>query len=445
MNKQLWMEQALAFGIEQLEIYESMNETCAIRLYEGVVDSYKLSKLDGICIRGIINRKSGQVYLEEVNDADMEEVFTFIKEQCEMISSEEQYDLLKPQANYPTIMKKTNKVMPLENDVKIELLKTIEQKLLAYDERIKQVAMCNYHEGKRKRSIMNSKGMNLEDDDMFSYIALGVMVSENEQSKSYYDYKIIYDLAEFDVDAFVEDVAKASLKQLNSTSIPSGKYQMIIKNDTMIDLFGSLLNLFDGEQAYKGLTVLKDKVNQQVFSDKITIVDEPLLEDGVNSCAFDDEGVACFDKVIVEAGVLKGYLHNTTSAKLMNTTSTGNGFKASYASPISIMPTNTYIKNGDVAYEDLIKNMEHGVIITGLNGLHAGLNHITTSFSLQAEGYFVEHGVIVKPIDLFTIAANFVELMNEVELLGSDLKHSVNGIGSPSILFKEIQVSGSNE
>lgn len=445
MNKKLWLQQALLYGIDQLEIYESMNESCAIRLYESKVDSYKLSKLDGICIRGIINGKSGQVYLEEVNDEMMEEVFTFIKEQCQLISSEEEHELQKPQASYPTLEKKANKVIPLSNDEKINLLKNIETKLLAYDTRIAQVALCNYSEGKHKRSIVNSKGMNLEDESEFSYVMVGLIAKENEQSKSYYDYEIIDDLNTFDVDAFVKRSASEALKLLNSTSIASGKYKMIIKNETMIDLLASLLNLFDGEQAYKGLTLFKDRLNQKVFSDCITIVDEPLLKNGVNSTTFDDEGVACFNKVIVENGVLKSYLHNTISAKLMNTTSTGNGFKASYASPVSIMPTNFYIKNGNTSFDDLVKQMDCGIIVTELNGLHAGLNHVTTSFSLQADGYYVENGKIVKPIDLFTIAANFVDLMNEIEALGSDLKHSVNGIGSCSILFKSIQVSGSNE
>ena len=158
--------------------------------------------------------------------------------------------------------------------------------------------------------------------------------------------------------------------------------------------------------------------------------------------AFDDEGVSTKKKVVVENGVLKTYLHNLKSAKLMHTTSTGNGFKSGYRGNVGISPTNFYIEAGNETYDNMIASMKKGIIIDDISGLHAGINTVSTEFSIQSSGFYVEDGKIVKPVNLITIAGNFLEMMKQVQAVGSDLTFSLSGVGTPSILFSSLSVSG---
>ena len=136
------------------------------------------------------------------------------------------------------------------------------------------------------------------------------------------------------------------------------------------------------------------------------------------------------------------FLHNQKSAAQMNTVSTGNGFKAGYAGQVSISPTNFYIVPSETSYDELLEKMGDGLVIDSLNGLHAGLNSITTDFSLQAAGYVVENGKVVRPVNLITVAGNFLEMMKEVEAIGSDLEDQLSSASAPSILFKSLSISG---
>ena len=95
-----------------------------------------------------------------------------------------------------------------------------------------------------------------------------------------------------------------------------------------------------------------------------------------------------------------------------------------------------------MSYEKLVESMKEGLIITEISGLHAGLNPLTTDFSLLASGYFVKEGKIEYPVNLITIAANYMELMSNIEAVGSDLEFSYSGIGSPSLKINSIAVSG---
>ena len=92
--------------------------------------------------------------------------------------------------------------------------------------------------------------------------------------------------------------------------------------------------------------------------------------------------------------------------------------------------------------DEMIASMEEGIIVTEITGLHAGLNAMTGEFSLQSQGWYVKDGKKVKPVNLITIAGNFLEAMKQVEMLGNDGKLNAGSIGSPSILFTSFSVSG---
>lgn len=442
MNKQIWMEKAIAEGICDFEIYEQKSSSTSIQVYDHKVDGFTISECDGIAVRGIYHGKMGICYLEDASDANMEYALRQIKDHAENITSEDEVELYAGDDSYPEITQREHQFKQKSSEEKIQVLKEIEQAILDKDERISQVMGCSYSESDVTRNITNSKGLSLSDNMSYSMIVAEVLAKDQEDVKSDYDWICIKDDSDIDVDAFATRIVKKVTDKLHATQIASGNYPVIMHHDTMISLLQALCGLFDGENAHKGISILKDSLGKQVFDEKITIIDDPLMEDGQSSFAFDDEGVACKTKVIVNQGVLTTYLHNLKSAKLMHTNSTGNGFKSGYASNVGISPTNFYIQNGESNYEDMVKSLQKGVIITGITGLHAGLNAVSTEFSLQANGFYVENGAIVKPINLITVAGNFMEAMNHIDMVGNDGNMSYTGIGAPSILFHELAISG---
>lgn len=442
MNKELWMKEAQKRGITDFEIYEQKSSSTNIRLYEASVDGFSISECDGIALRGIYDGKMGICYLEDARDENLTYAIQQIIENASSITSEDEVEIYAQEATYPKVLLKENTFKNVSTERKIAILKDIEKAILESDPRIAQVMSCDYVEGEVSRSIYNSKALALDDHTSYSMIVAQVLAKDQEDAKSDFDWMIVYDESDIDIESFAKGLSAKVCAKLNATQIPSGTYPVIMNMETMSDLLASLCGLFDGENAFKGISILKESIDQKIFDEKITIVDDPLLAYGYNSCAFDDEGVSCRKKVVVGQGVLKTYLHNLKSANLMHTASTGNGFKAGYASSVGISPTNFYIENGSSSYETMVQSMEKGVIITGITGLHAGLNPISTEFSLQANGFYVEHGVIVKPINLITVAGNFMEAMKQIDMVGNDLKMNCNGIGSPSILFHGLAISG---
>jgi PmbA protein len=191
--------------------------------------------------------------------------------------------------------------------------------------------------------------------------------------------------------------------------------------------------------------LLKGKEGKVIASSNVTIVDNPLLEDGAYSFPFDSEGVATSAKKVVDQGQLVTLLYNLSTADKEKRKSTGNGFKSSYQSPVSVLPSNFYIDKGENSFEQLIKKVENGLIITSVQGTHAGANMVSGDFSLAASGFNIKDGEISTPVEQITISGNFFDLLNKIEAVGTDTSFSFpyNGyFGSPSVIVSDISVAG---
>ena len=126
----------------------------------------------------------------------------------------------------------------------------------------------------------------------------------------------------------------------------------------------------------------------------------------------------------------------------MGTASTGNGFKNGYAGTVSVSPMNCCILPGDRDLAGLMEDMGDGLVITRFAGLHAGLNHVTTDFSLQCFGYLVKNGKRDRNAALITAAGNFLDLMKKVVAVGSDLEWEYRTIACPSVAFESCAIAG---
>ena len=440
MNKNAWIEKAKELGIEHFEIYQSISKSKEVTWYEGQMDTYVVSDIKGTSIRGIIEGHTAYMALENDDDSQMETVLNHLKEQALIVSSQEECHLVSPMEIDYIQSDKVWKQPEMEQVY--TLLKTIEQKVLAYDPRISQVGYLTWNEGSGSRQITNSLGLQVKDEDQIQYIACTAIATEDGEYKDETSIELIYDIDTFDIDQYVKKLCEQTLQKLKAHSISTRTCPVILEKEAMTSLFGTLSGMFNGESIAKEISPISKRLNEKIFSEKITVIDDPKNKDSLSIVNFDDEGYPTYKKTVVDKGVFKTILHNTKSAVKMNTQSTGNGFKSSYASSVGISPMNFYIEPGTKTLSELEEMMQNGLVITEVMGLHAGIRHVTTDFSLQASGYWIQNGKRSQAVTLITIAANFLDMMNHVVEVGNDLEWKYRQIACPSILFESCAISG---
>jgi PmbA protein len=145
-------------------------------------------------------------------------------------------------------------------------------------------------------------------------------------------------------------------------------------------------------------------------------------------------------KTVISHGRLMLFLHNTYTANKAGTASTGNGMRGGFKGVPGVSITNLYIEPGICSFDELVWQAENGLLVTEIMGMHTA-NPVSGDFSVGATGFWIEKGIKAYPVREITIAGNILDVMKNVDAVGSDLRFS-GRIGSPSLLIKELSIAG---
>jgi len=440
--KNLLFEKAKIAGFDECEIYFSDGESISISVYEGEVEKYNLAKSFGLSFRGKINNKMGYSYTEILDEAAMDMLINRAKNSATLIENDDETFIYMGDKTYSEVKTYSKELEKIDPGKMIDLALDLEKEAKNYCDKVVNINGCKLSYSSSNYGIYNTKGLELNNKDniLTSYV---VPVVEDESGKNDgVGYVVASSLDEVKPREMAAQGVEEALSKLGGKSMPSGSYKTIIYNEAMVQLLETFASTFSGDAAQKGLSLLKGKEGQMIASPIVTIVDDPLMEGGLASSPFDDEGVATFTKELVYEGKLNTLLHNLKTAHKRGVKSTGNGFKVSYASSVSVSESNLYLRKGEKSFEDLMSEINEGVIITDLAGLHSGANTVSGDFSLAAKGFYVKNGKKTFPVEQITLAGNYFDLLKNIVEVGNDLKFPMSNVGSPSVIVTGLSIAG---
>ena len=429
-------------GFDEYEVYYVDSESLSINVYNEEVEKYKLNTSYGLSFRGKINGKIGYSYTEILDEDAIKMLVKNAKESALAIENEDIQFIYEGDKEYKEVNSYYESLENLPADKLIDLALSMEKESKKLDSRVSSFGGCGIGYSKSKYGIINSKGLNLENKSNMLSAYVVPIIKVGEDMHDGMGYVTANSLEEVDPKKLAKDGINEAISRIGGKSIPSGKYKTIINNEAMVSMLSTFAGVFSGDAAQKGLSLLKDKEGEIIASKKVTLLDDPHLEDGLASVSFDDEGVATKKKDIIHEGKLVTLLHNLKTAYKGNTKSTGNGFKSSYASPVGVSPTNFYIQKGTKSFDELLEEVGEGLLITEFAGLHSGANAITGDFSLAAKGFYIKDGKKDFPVEQITVAGNFFDLLKNVVEVGADLKFPMSSVGSPSIRVEGLSIAG---
>lgn len=427
---------------DEYEVYYVDRESLSINVYNEEVEKYNLTTSYGLSFRGKINGKIGYSYTEILDEYAIEMLVKNAKESALTIENEDIQFIYEGDKEYSAVNTYYNTLENIPADKLIDLALNMEKEAKTLDNRVVSFGGCGIGYNKAKYGIINSKGLNLENKSNLLSAYVVPIIKNQEDMHDGIGYIIATSLDEVNPKLLAQDGVNEALSRIGGKSIPSGKYNTIINNEAMVSLLSTFAGVFSGDAAQKGLSLLKGKEGEIIANKKVTLLDNPHLENGLASVPFDDEGVATKKKDIIHEGKLITLLHNLKTAHKGNTKSTGNGFKNSYASPVGVSPTNLYLEKGEKSFDDLLKEIGEGLLITEFAGLHSGANSITGDFSLAAKGFYIKEGKKEYPVEQITVAGNFFDLLKNIEEISNDLKFPMSSVGSPSVKVDGLSIAG---
>ena len=427
------LNRVLSRGGEYADVFAESRRHTSLVMEDGRLEKIVSGTEAGAGIRLIFR---GRTSYACSNDLGREALMRSASEACSMASDPSGAEIRRLLARKPSVQ---FEILAYPDDVsidrKIRLVREAEHIARSYDRCIRQVTVI-YRDMLQEVRTAGSEGHITEDERVYTLLVMQVIAERDGVVQTGYetlggfsgfellDPGMVYGLA--------EKASRRAVEMLGARKAPAGRMPVVISSQaggTMIhEAIGHGL---EADLARQGLSVFSGKVGEQVASELVTVIDDATLAGRRGSFRFDDEGTPSQQTVLVERGILKGFLYDRLTAMRDNVSSTGNGRRESYGCrPIPRM-TNTFITPGAIDPAEIVRSLDRGLLVEKMGG--GQVNTVTGDFVFDVqEGYIIRNGLKSELVRGATLTGNGPLVLRQIDMVGTDLGFSIGTCGKDS-------------
>ncbi|MGE0404925.1 MAG: metalloprotease TldD [Candidatus Korobacteraceae bacterium] len=452
-----YLAEALSAGGEYADLYFEYHTSTSIGLDESLVKSASQGISVGCGVRVIAGERTGYAYTDDLSP---EKILRAARTAALIASGPSKQPVVslkdQPRLNlYPVALP----TVEAEVNQKLDLVNRADVAARAYDPRIKEVR-ASYADELRRILVIGSDGTFAEDSQPLARINVFCIARDNGNASrgsagggGRVDMNFF--LSEKTPEHFASEAARQAIIQLDAREAPAGEMEVVLGPGWPgILLHEAIGHGLEADFNRKKTSAFSGLIGQRVASDKCTVVDNGQMPSRRGSLNVDDEGNPTQNTVLIENGILKGYLSDKLSSRLMGIGNTGNGRRESYEHIPMPRMTNTYMLAGNDAPEDIVRSVKRGVYAVNFGGGQVDITSGKFVFS-ASEAYLIEDGQVTAPLKNVTLIGNGPDVLTRVSMVGSDLRldegvgtcgkegQSVPvGVGIPTLKVDRLTVGG---
>ena len=448
----------MSHGVDDADLYFQYTRSEGWSLEEGIVKTGSFSIDQGVGVRAVSGEKTAFAYSDDISEASLLDAARTVRSISATSKSSRVKTPAARIASSRSLYKDMDPIATLDSTAKVKLLEKVEKLAKAKDPRIVQVmaGLASEYD-----VVMVARADGTLAADVRPLVRLSVTVIAEQKGRrevgsgggggrfglAYFD--------EAQISEYVNDAVKAALTNLEARPAPAGEMTVVLGPGWPgILLHEAIGHGLEGDFNRKGSSAFSGKIGQRVAAKGVTVLDDGTIADRRGSLNVDDEGNASQRNVLIEDGILKGYIQDSLNARLMKVKPTGNGRRESYAHVPMPRMTNTYMLGGNKAPEEVVASIKKGLYATNFGGGQVDITSGKFVFS-ASEAYWVENGKILYPVKGATIVGNGPDSLTRVTMIGNDMRldsgvgtcgkegQSVPvGVGQPTLRIDGLTVGG---
>ena len=452
-----YLAAALSAGGDFADLYFEYQTSTSVSLDESMVKSASQGISVGCGVRVLSGERTGYAYTDDLAP----ERILHAARTAAMIASGPAKEPVVGLTDKPVHNLYPVPLPSVEADVmaKVDLVNRADKAARAYDPRIKEVRV-GYADELRQILVIGSDGSFAEDSQPLARRNVFCLAKTgNESSRGTAGgggrVGIAFFQTEKTPEHFAIEAARQAIIQLDAVDAPAGEMEVVLGSGWPgVLLHEAIGHGLEADFNRKKTSAFTEMMGRRVASDKCTVVDNGTMPGRRGSLNVDDEGNPTANTVLIEKGILKGYLTDKLSARLMGMANTGNGRRESYQHIPMPRMTNTYMLAGEDAPEDIIRSVKRGVYAVNFGGGQVDITNGKFVFS-ASEAYMIEDGNVTAPLKNATLIGNGPDVLTRVSMVGSDLQldegigvcgkdgQSVPvGVGIPTLKVDRLTVGG---
>ncbi len=453
------MGHLLSTSIDAADIYFQTSRYESWLLEDGIVKEGSHNIEKGAGVRAVSGEKTGFAYSDEIDLTALLDAAKNVKSIARSGCAGQQK--IHPRTTGLNLYSPVDPLKSISEDDKIALLKRVDQEIRYKDSRIEQViiSLVGVHD---VILIATPDGSFHGDVRPLVRMNVSVIIEQNgrrEQGNSGGGARTDYHhfLNDGRAMGFAEEALRQATVNLESDDAPAGNMTVVLGPGWPgILLHEAIGHGLEGDFNRKGTSAFSGRIGERVASDLCTVVDNGTIPGRRGSLNIDDEGTPTQNTILIEKGILKGYMQDKLNARLTNTVSTGNGRRESYAHLPMPRMTNTYMVEGPHQPDEIIASVTKGLYAKNFGGGQVDITSGKFVFS-ASEAYLIENGKVTRPVRGATLIGNGPDVLTRVSMVGNDLKldsgvgtcgkegQSVPvGVGQPTLKIDGLTVGGTS-
>jgi TldD protein len=447
-----------AHQVDEADLYFQYTRSEGWSLEEGIVKTGSFSIDQGVGVRAVSGEKTAFAYSDDISEASLLDAARTVRTISSAAQAGRAKTATKKIAGSRSLYAGVDPISTLDSATKVELLGKVERLARAKDPRVAQVmaGLASEYD-----VVLVARADGTIAADVRPLVRLSVTVIAEQKGRREVGssggggrFGLAY-FTDDQIATYVDQAVHAALTNLEARPAPAGEMTVVLGSGWPgILLHEAIGHGLEGDFNRKGSSAFSGRIGQRVAAKGVTVLDDGTIADRRGSLNVDDEGNASQRNVLIEDGILKGYIQDAMNARLMGVAPTGNGRRESYAHIPMPRMTNTYMLGGDKDPQEIVKSIKKGLYATNFGGGQVDITSGKFVFS-ASEAYWVENGKILYPVKGATIVGNGPDALTRVTMIGNDMKldsgvgtcgkegQSVPvGVGQPTLRIDGLTVGG---
>jgi PmbA protein len=318
----------------------------------------------------------------------------------------------------------------------------LERLVRAGDPRIRQVESAYWGDSASESAVATSTGIVGTSRRTTCYVSAYAIAGEGADTQTGGGYSVGRAPSDVSLGVAAHDAVDRATRLLGARKPASGRVTVVLEPRITATLLAILAGTLDGESVLKGRSLFAQRVGEAVSVPDLVLVDDPTDPEAYGAARIDAEGLACRRNVLVDGGVLQGFLYNTYAGRRAGRASTGSAVRAGFKSGPGVGARAVAVQPGPASPAEILASVGDGLLVQSVSGVHSGVNPVSGDFSVGAEGMLFRGGELAEPVREFTIASTIQRMLLDIVAIGNDLERLPSSAAGLTLAIADVSMSG---
>lgn len=436
---------------EGLEIYIARGHDTEVRAYNGEIEQLGTASSAGVGIRVVVpadgngggGNRVGFAWAGSLDPAVVDEVLRDARDNAAYSTPDPDVVLAEPDGVpvadldlwHPDFAK-------TDTNQKVEMALELERMVRAADPRVRQVSSADYGDASVEMALASTTGIRAATRRTSAYLSVSAIASDGKGTQTGSGFSVARAAVDLDPERAAADAVGRAVRMLGAGKPRSGRTTVVFDPRVVSTLLSVVSGALSGEAVVKGRSFFAGRIGEEVATDAVTLVDDPTDPRAYSAASYDGEGLACRRNVLIDAGVLRGFVYDTVSARRAGTVSTGSAVRGGFAGTPGAGCRAVALTPGSLDQDAILRDVGTAVYVQSVTGVHSGVNPVSGDFSVGAEGLMVRTGTFAEPVREATVASSLQRMLLSILHVGGDIEWLPGRAAGQTLAIADMQLSG---